>query len=80
MLISKTRRIMYNKTKYKEKKWMNCLQCFSSEEILTNYRKVCLKISGKQSLNMPEECSNVQSNNDFESEFLIDKQDACNFS
>ena len=33
---------------------------------------------------MPEECSNVQSNNeiysDFESEFLIDKQDACNFS
>lgn len=84
MLISKTRRIMYNKTKYKEKKWMNCLQCFSSEEILTNYWKVCLKISGKQSLNMPEECSNVQSNNeiysDFESEFLIDKQDACNFS
>ena len=60
MLISKTRRIMYNKTKYKEKKWMNCLQCFSSEEILTNYRKVCLKSSGKQSLNMPEECSNVQ--------------------
>lgn len=63
---------------------MNCLQCFSSEEILTNYRKVCLKISGKQSLNMPEECSNVQSNNeiysDFEWEFLIDKQDACNFS
>lgn len=39
---------------------MNCLQYFSSEEMLTNYRKVCLKISGKQSLNMPEECSNVQ--------------------
>ena len=29
---------------------MKCFKCFSSEEILTNHKKVCLEISGKQSV------------------------------
>ena len=31
----------------------NCLQCFRSEEILTNHREVCLKINGKRNDKMP---------------------------
>ena len=45
---------MYNKTKHKDQKkfWMNCLQCFSSKEILTNHPRVCLEINGGQASQM----------------------------
>ena len=41
---------MFNKTKHKNKKRFcrYCLQCFSSERILVEYKKVYLKINGKQ--------------------------------
>ena len=53
---------MYSKKKHKEKNdfCMNCLQCFSSEEILTNLKKGCLKIDAKQSVTTPKKGSNVQ--------------------
>ena len=42
-------RFMFNKTKNKVKKYFckNCLQCFSSEEILIEHKKDCLSIIGK---------------------------------
>ena len=56
---------MYNNTKHEEKKHfcMNCLQCFSSEELLTNYEKVCLKIKDKESVNVPKKGNNLQFDN-----------------
>ena len=47
-------RFMSNKTKYKGKKYFckNCLQCFSSETILSEHKKDCLVINGKQSFKL----------------------------
>ena len=47
-------RFMFNKTKYKGKKYFykNCLQCFSGEKILSEHKKDCLVINGKQSVKL----------------------------
>ena len=47
-------RFMFNKTKYKGKKYFckNCLQCFSSEKILSENKEDCLVINGKQSVKL----------------------------
>ena len=47
-------RCMFNKTKYKGKKYFckNCLQCLSSENILTEHKEDCLLINGKQSVKL----------------------------
>ena len=52
-------RFMFNKTKYKSKKYFckNCLQSFSSETILSEYKediklRHCLVINGKQSVKL----------------------------
>lgn len=51
----KNNRFMYNKTKLIEENFcVNCVQYFSSQETLTNHKKVCLKISGKQKVNTCE--------------------------
>ena len=44
---------MFHKTKNK-KKWIfkSCLQCFSSENVLTKHKEDCLSINGKQSVNL----------------------------
>ena len=49
-------RFMFHKTKNKNKKWFckNCLQCFSSENILIKHKKDCLSINGVQSVNLGE--------------------------
>ena len=49
-------RFMFNKTKYKGKKYFcrNCLQCFSSEKILDEHKKDCLVINGKQNVKLEE--------------------------
>ena len=41
---------MFNKTKHRTKKHFHryCLQCFSSEKVLMEHRKICLEINGKQ--------------------------------
>ena len=47
-------RFMFNKTKCKGKKYVckNCLQCFSSENILSKHKEDCLVINGKQSVKL----------------------------
>ena len=47
-------RFMFNKTKYKSKKYFckNCLQCFSSEKILSEHKEDCLVINGKQNVKL----------------------------
>ena len=42
-------RFMFHKTKNKNKKWFcrSCLQCFSSENVLTKHKEDCLRINGK---------------------------------
>ena len=43
-------RFMFHKTKSKNKKYFckSCLQCFSSENILTGHKEDCLNINGRK--------------------------------
>ena len=45
-------RFLFHKTKNKNKKYFckSCLQCFSSKNVLTERKKVCLTINGVQSV------------------------------
>ena len=45
-------RFMFHKTKNKNKKYFckSCLQCFSSKNVLTKHKEVCLSINGAQSV------------------------------
>ena len=47
-------RFMFRKTKNKNKKWFwkSCLQCLSSENVLTKHKKDCLSINGKKSVKL----------------------------
>ena len=49
-------RFMFNKTKFKGKKYFcrNCLQCFSSEKVLNEHKEDCLVINGKQNVKLEE--------------------------
>ena len=60
-LIQDFNRFMFNQTKHKNKKHfcMHCLQCFSSERVLTNHKEVCLEINGKQAIKMPKVGSKI---------------------
>ena len=46
--------LMFNKTKNKNKKYFCrcCLQCFSSEKVLTEHRENCLVITGKRNVKL----------------------------
>ena len=65
VLIKDFNKMMYNKTKHKERKHfcMYCLQCFSTDEILTKHKSNCMVINGKQAIRMPKEGSIVQFQN-----------------
>ena len=54
VLIKDFNRLMFNKTKSKNKKWFckSCLQCFSSEKILNEHGKGCLSINGGQRIKL----------------------------
>ena len=58
-------RLMFHKTGNKNKKWFckNCLQCFSSENVLTKYKEDCLSTNGKQSVK--PEVGKIESENYF---------------
>ena len=60
VLIKDFNSFMFKQTKHKSKKnfCMNCLQCFSSIEILDAHRKDCIVINGKQAVKMPNEDEN----------------------
>ena len=47
-------RFMFHKTKNKNKKYFckSCLQCFSSKNMLTEHKKVCLSINDAQSVTL----------------------------
>ena len=65
VLIKDFNKFMYNQTKHKERKnfCMYCLQCFSSEQVLTDHKEICIQINGEQSIKMPEKNSKVKFNN-----------------
>ena len=56
VLITDFNKFMYNQTYHKEKKHfcMYCLQCFSSERVLTNHKENCILVNGEQAIRMPE--------------------------
>ena len=57
------KRFMFNKTKNRNKKCFckYCLQCFSNESVLTEHKKDCLVINGKQNVKL--ESGFISSNN-----------------
>ena len=61
VLINDFNRVMYNKTKHKERKHfcMRCLECFSSKEILPNHKTNCMVINGVQAIRMPKKGNNI---------------------
>ena len=65
VLIKDFNKFTYNQTERKEKKHfcMYCVQCFSSEHVLTNHKENCLQINGTQAITMPEKGSTVKFNN-----------------
>ena len=61
VLIKDFNKFMFGQTKHEHKKYfcMNCLQCFSREDVLTEHKNNCLSINGKQAINMPEKGDKV---------------------
>ena len=62
VLIKDFNKMIYNKTKHQHRKYfcMYCLQCFSTDEILTKHKNNCMVINGEQAI---KECSMVQFQN-----------------
>ena len=54
MYIKDFDRFMFSKTKSKNKKhfFKSCLKCFSSKNVLTKHKEVCLKMNGKQAVKL----------------------------
>ena len=61
VLIKDFNKFMFSQTNHEHKKYfcMNCLQCFSREDVLTEHKNNCLSINGKQAINMPEKGDKV---------------------
>ena len=38
---------------------MHCLQCFSSEDVLTNHKTNCMVINGEQAIKRPDKENNI---------------------
>ena len=67
VLIKDFNRFMFNQTKHEHRKHfcMNCLQCFSSEEVLKNHKDNCILINGQQAIKMPDKSNNTLKFNNF---------------
>ena len=65
VLIKDFNKFMFNQTKHKERKHfrMFCLQCFSSKQVLTNDKEICIQINSDQAIKMPEKGSKVKFTN-----------------
>ena len=61
VLIKDFNKFMFNQTKHEHRKYfcMNCLQCFSREDVLTEHKNNCISINGVQAINMPEKGDKV---------------------
>ena len=67
VLIKDFNNFMYNKTKHKERKHfcMHCLQCFSSERVLSDHKDNCITVNGTQAVKMPNKDNNILKYNNF---------------
>ena len=61
LLIKDFNRMMYNKTKHRERKHfcMHCLQCLSAEEVFSKHKTNCMVIYGEQAIRMPQKGINI---------------------
>ena len=61
VLIKDFNKFMYNQTKHRERKHfcMFCLQCFSSERVLTDHKENCIQVNGTQAIKMPTKDNNI---------------------
>ena len=67
VLIKDFNSFMYKKTKHKERKHFctYCLQCFSSEEVLSTHKDNCIQVNGTQAIKMPDKDNNILKFNNF---------------
>ena len=67
VLIKDFNRFMYNQTKHEHRKHfcMHCLQCFSSERVLSNHKDICIQVNGTQAIKMPQKDNNILKFNNF---------------
>ena len=61
VLMKDFNKFMYNQTKHRERKYfcMYCLQCFSSERVLTDHKENCIQVNGTQAIKMPTRDNNI---------------------
>ena len=73
VLIKDFNKFMYNQTKHKERKHfcMHCLQCFSSERVLTNHKENCIQVNGTQAIKMPDKNNNILKFNNFHKQLPV---------
>ena len=64
---------MYNQTKHKCRKHfcMYCLQCFSSERVLTTHKENCIQVNGTQAVKMPTKENNILKFNNFHKQLPV---------
>ena len=62
MCIKDFDRVMFHKTKNKNKKYFckSCLQCFISKNVLNNHKEVCLNINDAQYVRLEKEKLNLK--------------------
>ena len=68
VLIKDFNKFMYNQTKHRERKHfcMFCLQCFSSERVLTDHKENCIQVNGTQAIKMPDKDNNILKFNNYQ--------------
>ena len=61
VLIKDFSRLVFNTSKHEHRKHscMHCLQCFSSEDILTRRKTNCIVINGEQAIKLPQKGKNT---------------------
>ena len=61
VLIKGFNKFVFNQTKNNNKKHfcMHCLQCFSSERVLTDHKENCIDLNGTQAVKMPTKENNI---------------------
>ena len=61
VLIKDFSRLVFNTSKHEHRKHscMHCLQCFSSEDVLTRRKTNCIVINGEQAIKLPQKGKNT---------------------
>ena len=67
VLINDFNRFTYNQTKHEHRKHfcMHCLQCFSSDRVLSSHKENCIQVNGTQAIKMPDKDNNILKFNNF---------------